>query len=368
RGIEGSVAYARARRAEVVRSRGDVNGSSPAAAFEGKNLDLQPADVATAGIRREGLWDSAIDGIFYVTGAVLALGILASHPRLTSAFPESGWEIFAAVLFAAILLWAGRPYAYRQQALDLIGAPYASRLALVNAPIRIDGTDGDPYDALEGHLAAPKDAGGPPVQFVVFGGPGAGKSPLTVAMACEAALAPIDVSPFAVGPLDDLKSHEVRARYTTFQRADMREAEDRVHLRYKAVMGKKMIDGTVFTEGRLLWGYEKATFLVIDNIPEAEVQRVLDGQPSPVMKRLMALAQRPGMRVVWAIDSVRAETQEELRSAETDAPAVAAVYSSDAAARGAREFGNKVATMRTDTEEAPEASPVVLVEVLAIQG
>ncbi|HEU0223565.1 MAG TPA: hypothetical protein VFR34_15320, partial [Paracoccaceae bacterium] len=52
--------------------------------------DLRPSDCpaakARAGLLEEGWWDSATDGFFYVTGAAISVGVVASHPDPTTAF------------------------------------------------------------------------------------------------------------------------------------------------------------------------------------------------------------------------------------------------------------------------------------------
>ncbi|MEM9009824.1 MAG: hypothetical protein AAGE18_01250 [Pseudomonadota bacterium] len=257
------------------------------------------ATRAVNAIRTEGLWDSVTDGFFYLTGAVLSVGIIASHPQLDTAFPESAWEIGFSVFFVLVLLFVGRSYAYRQQALDFIGAPYAARLALLGTPIAAG--DGAPlsYDTLHADLGELEKTA-PPRHTVIFGPPGSGKSPLAIALACEAALQPIEVQP-RVGKL---RNHKLRARYTTFQRANLKEAEDRLNLRYQEAMGTKAVKDTVFVDGRVLWDLRRANLLVIDNVPAAEVSCVIENQPSAAMRGLIELAAKPGLRIVWALDLV----------------------------------------------------------------
>lgn len=293
----------------------DQRGVRTAIARAAALRETCPARAATDELRREGLWDSMADGLFYLAGASIGVGVIASHPNLWSLFAESAWELFAVAVFAAVMLWLGQRYAYRAQAVDLTGVPYAFRLGLVEADLRAVlngdriGVGGCLLDRVFAFVRH-RNGSGPRVHVLVTGAPGSGKTPFVVALACEAAMAeiPVRLRPFTVDPRED----RVRVRYTTFREWNPEEAADPVALRNRYRTG---IDDPVFVEGRLVWDVSRAEFVVVDDIP---LQAVMDAAgnfaPNPRLARIIAAMRAGPGRVVWAIDPPRAD-------AATGAPA-----------------------------------------------
>lgn len=82
----------------------------------------------------DGAWDARTDAAFYVTGAAIAVGVLSDGTLLSAEQPGRwavGAEIIGLLGFVAAFLAFGRLWAYRQQALDLTGAPRANRVAVL---------------------------------------------------------------------------------------------------------------------------------------------------------------------------------------------------------------------------------------------
>ncbi|HEU0221313.1 MAG TPA: hypothetical protein VFR34_03745, partial [Paracoccaceae bacterium] len=98
----------------------------------------------------------------------------------------------------------------------------------------------------------------------------------------------------------------VRARYTTYHKASLREAEDPfARERDAALDGALSRDGLVFVEGRVLISLRDANFAVIDNIPFEDVEALLDAGPNGWPSILQDLVDRfagAEGRFVWAID------------------------------------------------------------------
>lgn len=265
-----------------------------------------PAREAGLRLREEGLWDSIADGFFYVTGAVLAVGIIASPPRLGDGFVQSGWELGAVAFFTAMMLLLGRRYAYRARAIDLTGVPYACRLGLVEVPVTVVAgrdrltprQDLCDLDALGLAMSALDRNAAPLPPIVVFGRRGAGKSPLVIALACEAGLSPLPVSLCARFP--DGAPERIRVRYAAYDRARLDEAADPVAIRHAYRSG---IDNPLLVDGQLLWDLARADVAVIDNIPWRALG-FADGalRPVPRLARLIAALSRSACCTIWAID------------------------------------------------------------------
>lgn len=153
-----------------------------------------------AAYRSDGEWDCRTDSLFYFAGAWIGAGLLSETPSLTQADDVGAWrsgaEIIGLLLFIAIFLLLGRNWAYRQEAIDMTGAPRANRLALLTSRLtlaiqRDEGGWNCNADALA-TLAAFAQAlpleDAPFDHLLVVGGPGEGKSALGHALATEAAL------------------------------------------------------------------------------------------------------------------------------------------------------------------------------------
>ncbi|RMF40898.1 MAG: hypothetical protein D6754_02210 [Alphaproteobacteria bacterium] len=244
--------------------RGVKMGIVRAQTLRGKTC---PAKKAVAALEREALWDSFADGFFYITGAVLAVGIIASHPDPDTPFFESAWELVSILFFTLVLLVLGQRYAYRSRAIDLIGAPYAFRLGLVESAVEVTRKPelvrefGEcPLDRLYHHGRLLPEEADPLRHVVVYGGPGSGKTPFVVSLACEAAMSHIPVD-LRDGPV---RSEHVRARYTSYRDARLDEADDPIAIRN---MYRTGVEAPIFIEGELLWDLCQANFAVIDDIP-----------------------------------------------------------------------------------------------------
>jgi hypothetical protein len=337
--------------------RGIISGLKRAQTMRGEEC---PAREAVRRLREEGIWDSVADGFFYVTGAVIAVGIIASPPVLGDGFVQSAWELAAVAFFTAIMLWLGQRYAYRARAIDLIGAPYAFRLGLVESQVRVRAgrafltgpAEACDLDALYLTLGRLDTRKGPPLNIVVFGKAGTGKTPFVTALACEAALSPIPVSLCA--RFEDGAPEKVKVRYATFRRARQDEAKDPVAIRHVYHTG---IDNPIFVDGQLLWDLARADLAIIDNIPWNAIG-FRDGQanPSPALARMMADMTAVGCSAIWAIDPPRGVDDEE----EPERPALEAAQSRPSLVEAAEAFGALLAGpgMKLDA-----AAPLVLVEI-----
>lgn len=177
---------------------------------------------------RDARVDARADGMFYFAGAWIGAGVLTDVPVMSERAWPAGSEIFGLLLFLAIFLGLGKNWAYRQLALDLMGARMASRFAVFRAELRlrslfvsksghvqVGGLQGGdwlthpllklrnfaspynisadkPHPAIaEGEVADLDDA---PIHerfdhVIVLGALGSGRSPLGRAIASEAALA-----------------------------------------------------------------------------------------------------------------------------------------------------------------------------------
>lgn len=159
--------------------------------------------------------DARTDGLFYFAGAWIGAGVLTDIPVLTATPQAAGWssgsEILGLLIFLAIFVGLGKNWAYRQLALDLVGANKASRLAVFHsalwlrvvdvareqyvrpaAPVGQDGAIKDPLLVLRDFAGDIGDNAQPESRFhhlIVIGARGSGRSPLGRAIASEAALA-----------------------------------------------------------------------------------------------------------------------------------------------------------------------------------
>ena len=195
----------------------------------GSDIPLVSVEVAKAAFRRschghrdcprvereyfvDAVWDARTDGAFYVTGAVIGVSILTTTGTTLTDW-ASGPDFLGVLFFGLIFLWSGKRWAYRQQALDLVDAPYASRLAAFQNAVDLrvldsrGGTDSSEAmtlgavstEPMKHLLAFAKDENADNVEFdhlVIMGKLGSGKSPLGIAISSEAALADI---PAAIG-------------------------------------------------------------------------------------------------------------------------------------------------------------------------
>lgn len=268
-----------------------------------------PARTAVAQLQREAIWDSVADGFFYLTGAFIAVGVVASAPDLSTPFAESAWELTSVVIFGAAMLWLGQRYAYRARAIDLIGVPYAFRLGLVESRVAVLAGEallpeaGCPVDRL--HAAMTRDDVRAAAHFIVIGPAGSGKTPLVVSLACEAALARIAVDLWT----KEVLPNEVKVRYTSYRDAPIHarearfvEADDPVALRNRYRTG---LPDPVYVEGELLWDLAGAHLVVVDNIPLRALLGPAGFEPRPRLRRLMQALAQGHRRVIWAIDPPR---------------------------------------------------------------
>ena len=187
----------------------------------GSDIPLVSAEIATAAEARkeqghedyleiehayfaDAVWDARTDGVFYVSGAIIAVALLTQTGTVETTW-ASGPDFLGVLAFGLIFLIAGRRWAYRQQALDLVGSPYASRLAVLRNALELRVILGDklgpPCDRglsvlLEFARGGTRRDGqieGEPsgVNFdhlVIMGRLGSGKTPLGIAISSEAAL------------------------------------------------------------------------------------------------------------------------------------------------------------------------------------
>lgn len=212
-------------------------------------------------------WDARTDGAFYLAGALIAAGVLspvfARHMGDVAPMTEaidgiwlSGGEVMGLFIFAAIFIGVGERWAYRQQALDRMDAPFASRLAVFQSRAtiwRLTGDNGPEEITLPGaHVLDllqdfARDHGGRMAAYnmlFVVGAADAGKSPLGVAIASEAALADIprgihtSVVPMLATAATKLKprAEQRRSLVTTARRAIL-EAQ-RIRARPKSSVSK----------------------------------------------------------------------------------------------------------------------------------
>lgn len=142
--------------------------------------------------------DARTDGMFYFAGAWIGAGVVSSAPVLTDSVWMSGSEMLGLGVFLLVFIGMGETWAFRQQALDFMGADKASRLAVFHAALRltIDPKPGEPtvyhaepLDFLR-HFSAKDWRRGDQMfeHLIVFGPSGAGVTPLGRAIASEAAL------------------------------------------------------------------------------------------------------------------------------------------------------------------------------------
>ncbi|MEL6998106.1 MAG: hypothetical protein AAFP68_07570 [Pseudomonadota bacterium] len=187
----------------------------------GSDIPLVSVEVARAAKRRsdyghatykkiersyfmDAVWDARTDGAFYVTGAVIAIALLTDTGTMVTTW-ASGPDFLGVLFFGVIFLISGRRWAYRQQALDLVGSPYASRLAVFQGAVELRVLLGDrlgpprdmPLTVLQefadGGMRRPGANEDPTslVNFdhlVILGPLGSGKTPLGIAISSEAAL------------------------------------------------------------------------------------------------------------------------------------------------------------------------------------
>ena len=164
----------------------------------------------------DAVWDARTDGVFYVTGAVIAVALLTDTGLMQTAW-ASGPDFLGLLFFGLIFLLSGRRWAYRQQALDLVGSPYASRLAVLQNAVELRVMLGDklgpprddPMSVLlefaRGGLRRIGQIEDAPVlvnfdHLVILGRLGSGKTPLGIAISSEAALRDLEAKigiPFA---------------------------------------------------------------------------------------------------------------------------------------------------------------------------
>lgn len=207
----------------------------------GSDIPLVSVEVAKAAFRRschghqrypriereyfmDAVWDARTDGAFYVTGAVIAVSVLTTTGTTLTDW-ASGPDFLGVLFFGLIFLWSGKRWAYRQQALDLVDAPYASRLAAFQNAVDLRVLESRAKDSGAGamtlgpafaepmkHLLSfAKDESPDNVEFdhlVIMGKLGSGKSPLGIAISSEAALADIPAAiglPWLGGSLKDRK-------------------------------------------------------------------------------------------------------------------------------------------------------------------
>lgn len=166
--------------AQALRRRQGGSSTDPTI----RDREAEYVDDATQDVRT--------DSAFYLAGAYIAVGVLVEAPSVGAGSEQAsqGWlsdvEIIGLLLFVLVFLALGRNWAYRQNAIDMLGAGRANRLALVTRPIMtlsgVPVTHGDLHDLATGNLV------GFSQHRIVFGEPGTGVSSLGAAIATEAAL------------------------------------------------------------------------------------------------------------------------------------------------------------------------------------
>jgi hypothetical protein len=177
----------------------------------------------TLGYWRDGEWDCRTDGLFYFAGAWIGAGLLSSSATLTADGAAGAWrsgaEIIGLLLFVAIFLLLGRNWARRQQAIDMTGAPRASRLALFGSRLTLAVQDGGTWRCeptalrtLHAFATALPTDGAPFDHLVIVGAPGSGKSVLGHALATEAALVGLPASFAPLSAMLGLTDHEPTKR------------------------------------------------------------------------------------------------------------------------------------------------------------
>lgn len=142
--------------------------------------------------------DARTDGMFYFAGAWIGAGVVSAVPTLTDSVWISGSELLGLGVFLLVFIGMGETWAFRQQALDFMGADKASRLAVFHAALRltIDPKPGEPPEYHKEplnflrHFASKDWQDGEQMfdHLIVFGPSGAGVTPLGRAIASEAAL------------------------------------------------------------------------------------------------------------------------------------------------------------------------------------
>ena len=143
--------------------------------------------------------DARTDGMFYFAGARIGAGAASGVPSLTADVWVSGSELLGLGVFLLVFIGMGETWAFRQQALDFMGADKASRLAVFHAALRLTidpkpdepvEYQNEPLDFLR-HFASRDWTSGNQMfdHLIVFGPAGAGVTPLGRAIASEAALA-----------------------------------------------------------------------------------------------------------------------------------------------------------------------------------
>lgn len=152
--------------------------------------------------------DARTDGLFYIAGAWIGAGVISTVPVLSDNSWETGAELVGCLIFIFIFMVEGRRWSFRQVALDRMGANRASRLAVFRSAIRMVVIEPEteiylggapeenldyhptPIDALDRFARGDQDDSAQPLDHVfVFGAPGAGRTPLGLALASEASLA-----------------------------------------------------------------------------------------------------------------------------------------------------------------------------------
>lgn len=192
----------------------------------GSDLPNVHAEIATVALKRpnevlgdcsdverdyfaDARMDARTDGLFYFAGVWIGAGVLTDKSVLVDGSWRSGSEILGLLVFLGIFLGMGKNWAYRQLALDLIGADMASRLAVfrsalwltevnvakgrfISGRVGAGGLHANPLLLLRDFAGDIGDPAKPQSGFdhlLVFGARGSGRSPLGRAIASEAALA-----------------------------------------------------------------------------------------------------------------------------------------------------------------------------------
>lgn len=151
--------------------------------------------------------DARTDGLFYIAGAWIGAGVISDMPVLTNQSWETGAELVGCLIFIFIFMVEGRRWSFRQVALDRMGASRASRLAVFRSAIKmitiepsveinlgIEPPENKTYNPLPIATLDKFARGDQPDKataidhIFVFGAPGAGRTPLGLALASEAAL------------------------------------------------------------------------------------------------------------------------------------------------------------------------------------
>ena len=288
-------------------------------------------------------FDARTDGLFYLAGAWIGAGVASPLAVLVEGSWASGSEILGFLVFLLVFLTLGRNWAYRQLALDRMGAMKASRLGVFYGALRIKSLEGtkagdmepmrnatvvaNPLTALSAYAddvsirsAASSDAERTAEEalngcdhLIIFGAPGSGRSPLGRAIASEAALSDFPTRFREAKRPRAAKGAERTARYITAQRLvtyldDIREisqASETPTLGISFADKKRLKDGKLLSgeappSGAKIKTEAPASLVVIDDVA---LTSLLDDELDGYLAQLQPGETAPGgvQKTVWLV-------------------------------------------------------------------